>query len=63
MAYPQFCTQYGKEFRRCCPESCKTGIFTRDNCDAFDPGNEYNRDNSGSCKYPNEAQCDSVGKH
>ena len=62
VANPEFCTQYGKDFRRCCPESCKTGSFTRDDCDSFDPSYEYNRFHSGTCIYPNEAQCDSVGK-
>ena len=47
------CDSWGKDLRRCCPVSCKTGSFSRDSCDAFD-GN-------GTCKYPNEAQCDTKG--
>jgi len=44
-----YCTSYGKDMRRCCPESCATGVFTEQDCIAFS--------GSGACTYPNEAQC------
>ena len=45
----QYCISYEKDMRRCCPESCNTGIFTEDDC---------NRSwRSGACIYPNNAQC------
>ena len=34
--------------RRCCPESCNTGIFTEEDCN--------NSIGKGSCDYPNAAQ-------
>merc|ERR1711963_249117 len=50
-----YCTSWGKDMRRCCPESCATGIFTEQACNQF-PG-------QGTCTYPNEAQCpvDEIG--
>ena len=47
------CNSWGKDLRRCCPVSCKTGSFSRDSCDAFD--------RNGTCNYPNDAQCDTKG--
>ena len=44
-----FCTSYGKDMRRCCPDSCGSGLFTLDKCIAFD--------GLGTCTYPNDAQC------
>ena len=44
-----YCTSYGKDMKRCCPESCNSGAFTEAQCEA---------DNSiGTCIYPNKAQC------
>ena len=48
-----WCFSWGKDLRRCCPESCGTGIFQEKDCLAFS--------SEGTCTYPNEAQC-SVGK-
>ena len=45
----EYCSSYGKDMRRCCPDSCNTGIFTAEDCEAFN-GN-------GTCIYPNLAQC------
>ena len=52
-----YCDSWGRDMRRCCPESCnasdlfegRTGVFTEDDCLSFD--------GLGSCTYPNEAQC------
>ena len=35
--------------RRCCPDSCGTGVFLEMHCNAFS--------GSGTCVYPNQAQC------
>jgi len=43
------CTDWAKDMRRCCPESCGTGTFTEHDC-RMTPG-------EGDCLYPNEAQC------
>ena len=43
------CDSWGKSVRRCCPETCGTGEFTEEDCNAFD--------GKGDCIYPNEAQC------
>ena len=46
-----YCNSYGKDMKRCCPESCNSGAFTEAQCEA---------DNSiGTCIYPNKAQCHS----
>ena len=39
--------------KRCCPDSCKTGAFTREDCKS---ATGY-----GTCIYPNDAQCDKSG--
>ena len=39
--------------RRCCPISCETGLFTEEDCHAFD--------GKGTCTYPNDAQCTKTG--
>ena len=44
-----YCTIFGKDLRRCCPESCGTWEFTKQDCLSFS--------GSGTCTYPNEAQC------
>jgi len=44
-----YCTTWGKDLRRCCPESCGTGAFLEMHCNAFS--------GSGTCVYPNQAQC------
>ena len=44
-----YCKTYAKDMRRCCPESCGTGTFTEEDCNAFS--------GSGTCIYPNQAQC------
>ena len=38
--------------QRCCPHSCKTGAFTREDCKS---AKGY-----GTCIYPNDAQCDKL---
>ena len=35
--------------RRCCPDSCNTGNFTKEDCLRFG--------GAGTCIYPNDAQC------
>ena len=40
--------------KRCCPEACKSGKFTEYDC-KFARG-------SGTCIYPNVAQCGKVGE-
>ena len=40
--------------RRCCPEACASGVFTEDDCLAFD--------GKGTCTYPNDAQCPQSSK-
>ena len=49
----QYCTTYAKDLRRCCPISCETGPFNEDDCNNFDA--------SGTCIYPNDAQCSLTG--
>ena len=41
--------------RRCCPDSCNTGTFTEDQCNNFS--------GSGTCVYPNDAQCETRGSN
>ena len=48
-----FCENYGKDMKRCCPDTCNTGVFTEDDCNSFD--------GFGTCTYPNEAQCTTMG--
>ena len=45
----EYCISYEKDMRRCCPESCNTGIFTEYDC--------ISSGRSGTCIYPNNAQC------
>ena len=49
----EWCLTFGKNVRRCCPETCRTGTFTEADCNSF-PGN-------GDCIYPNDAQCSESG--
>ena len=44
-----WCTSYAKDMQRCCPESCNTGALTEDQCNDLS--------SSGTCTYPNNAQC------
>ena len=44
-----YCSNWGKDMRRCCPDSCGTGVFLEMHCNAFS--------GSGTCVYPNQAQC------
>ena len=47
----QWCTSWGKDMKRCCPESCEvTWAFYESTC--------RNDKGKGDCKYPNEAQPD-----
>ena len=41
---------WAKDLRRCCPNSCGTGVLTESGCNAL--GNAF-----GTCIYPNAAQC------
>ena len=50
----RYCDNYGKDMRRCCPDSCGTGVFTESDCNDFDGG--------GKCIYPNGAQCSEGAK-
>jgi len=45
----KYCSSWGKDLRRCCPVSCNTGRFTEEMCNSFQ--------SSGTCLYPNTAQC------
>ena len=44
-----YCSSWGKDMRRCCPVACNTGRFTERMCNRFK--------GSGTCIYPNNAQC------
>ena len=45
-----FCDSYSKDARRCCPEACENEEeFTESVCKASE--------GSGTCSYPNAAQC------
>ena len=46
----KWCKSWAKDTRRCCPKSCGTGVFSKNECIWF--GGKRN----GDCKYPNEAQ-------
>ena len=48
-----YCTTWGKDMRRCCPDACGTGGFTVEDCIGFV--------GSGACIYPNLAQCTLAG--
>ena len=51
--YHDYCDSYSKDTRRCCPETCdNTEDFTYSVCEAAET--------SGTCKYPNEAQCSKI---
>ena len=51
--YHSYCDSYSKDTRRCCPEACEnTEDFTESVCEASE--------GSGTCKYPNEAQCSEI---
>ena len=49
-----YCSSWGKDMRRCCPNSCGTGVFTEEDCFLYD--------GAGECTYPNSAQCHVDGK-
>ena len=49
----QYCSSYGKDMMRCCPEACNTGTFTEEDCNGFG--------GLGTCVYPNDAQCNVKG--
>ena len=49
-----YCTTWAKDMRRCCPQACGTGYFTKHDCDLSK--------SSGTCIYPNDAQCLEDGK-
>ena len=40
---------FKKDVFRCCPESCGTGVLTKEQC--------YDLEGHGKCTYPNDAQC------
>ena len=46
----KYCEEYGKDMRRCCPDTCGTGPFTEADCN--------NHNSMGTCTYPNGAQCE-----
>ena len=49
-----YCTSYAKDMRRCCPDSCETGPLTEEACNNL-------KSTSGTCTYPNDAQCEIEG--
>ena len=44
-----YCDSYAKDMKRCCPESCNSGVLTEDDCNGLS--------GYGTCIYPNDAQC------
>ena len=48
------CDSYEKDVKRCCPITCGVEEFTEDECNKSS--------GSGTCIYPNEAQCPEKGK-
>jgi len=44
---PKYCRTWGKDMRRCCPETCKSGKFTKEDCDMFPF--------DGTCSFPTSA--------
>ena len=53
-SYTNNCETYAKDFKRCCPISCGSENFTKEECNKSS--------GKGSCVYPNEAQCPEKGK-
>ena len=49
----KYCDSWAKDARRCCPETCKTGALTEDQCKALN--------SQGTCIYPLKNQCTSRG--
>ena len=39
-----YCTSWAKDARRCCPETCGTGLLTESECNSLD--------SKGTCIYP-----------
>ena len=53
----EHCTTWERDLKRCCPEKCKSGIFTEEQC-----RDSYKKDVAiGVCTYPNDAQCSYQG--
>ena len=47
-----YCDSWEKDMKRCCPVTCNNGdALTKEECDALSQ--------SGTCTYPNDAQCPS----
>ena len=49
-----YCKSWEKDFKRCCPITCGVKEFTKDECKESKA--------SGTCIYPNYAQCPKKGK-
>ena len=49
----KYCDTWAKDARRCCPETCKTGVLTEDQCKALN--------SKGTCIYPLKNQCTNRG--
>ena len=48
-----YCDSWAKDARRCCPQTCGTGLLTKSQCNALD--------SKGTCIYPAENQCPNRG--
>ena len=48
-----YCDSWAKDVRRCCPQTCGTGLLTESQCKALD--------SKGTCTYPAENQCPNGG--
>ena len=48
-----YCDSWAKDARRCCPQTCGTGVLTKSQCEALD--------SKGTCIYPAKNQCQKGG--
>ena len=49
----KYCASWAKDARRCCPETCGSGLLTETQCKALD--------SKGECIYPAKNQCPNEG--
>ena len=55
----QWCSSWGKDMRRCCPNICNSGQFTEEDCNSFSCGSESF---CGTCEYPIDLECRKLHK-
>ena len=48
-----YCNSWAKDARRCCPQTCESGLLTKAQCE--------NLDSKGTCIYPTKSQCPNEG--